>query len=306
MPVAEFGSCSEGRTANHAFTRSILVHLNPLANSRFSAPLSRKQWILIRQPSPCQVPYARTRFPPREVHRPFLKSFRWFVPISPFPLSHSQADRLDHNPIVAENPYYKRDFRRAFPKTEVVTQGELAKLLIAQGGFQACVLYLFTRLTSSILTFLPIAVSLLFQLLKVPKLPQSLPIPPPPLSQLSTLRLPSLVDPSNLLLLPVPNSGTFHNEENRVLLQSWQGFCRWNCTDGHLPRKMLLMIPILTSPCTSPTLLKLNTKGVDLREGSIDEVLCVFDGSTAIFAFSFVFLSSPAVVLSILRETTRF
>ena len=41
---------------------------------------------------------------------------------------------------VAENPYYKRDFRRAFPKTEVVTQGELAKLLIAQGGFQACVL----------------------------------------------------------------------------------------------------------------------------------------------------------------------
>ncbi|GAA5929288.1 uncharacterized protein JCM15063_004111 [Sporobolomyces koalae] len=38
---------------------------------------------------------------------------------------------------VAENPYFKRDFRRQFPKTEVVTQGELAKLLIAQGGFEA-------------------------------------------------------------------------------------------------------------------------------------------------------------------------
>ncbi|GAA5963988.1 hypothetical protein JCM21900_005858 [Sporobolomyces salmonicolor] len=38
---------------------------------------------------------------------------------------------------VAQNPYYMRDFRRAFPKTEVVTQGELAKLLIAQGGFEA-------------------------------------------------------------------------------------------------------------------------------------------------------------------------
>ncbi|GAA6018021.1 hypothetical protein JCM10207_002743 [Rhodosporidiobolus poonsookiae] len=38
---------------------------------------------------------------------------------------------------VAENPYYKRDFRRAYPKTEVVTQDELAKLLIAQGGFEA-------------------------------------------------------------------------------------------------------------------------------------------------------------------------
>ncbi|GAA5947635.1 hypothetical protein JCM3765_001011 [Sporobolomyces pararoseus] len=38
---------------------------------------------------------------------------------------------------VAENPYYKRDFRRQYPKTEVVTQGELAKLLIAQGGFES-------------------------------------------------------------------------------------------------------------------------------------------------------------------------
>lgn len=40
---------------------------------------------------------------------------------------------------VAQNPYFKRDFRRMYPKTEVVTQGELAKLLIAQGGFEACV-----------------------------------------------------------------------------------------------------------------------------------------------------------------------
>lgn len=39
--------------------------------------------------------------------------------------------------LVAENPYYKRDFRRQYPKTEVVTQGELAKLLIAQGGFES-------------------------------------------------------------------------------------------------------------------------------------------------------------------------
>ncbi|GAA5883596.1 hypothetical protein JCM16303_004905 [Sporobolomyces ruberrimus] len=38
---------------------------------------------------------------------------------------------------VAENPYWKRDFRRQYPKTEIVTQGELAKLLIAQGGFES-------------------------------------------------------------------------------------------------------------------------------------------------------------------------
>ncbi|GAA5851730.1 hypothetical protein JCM8547_001188 [Rhodosporidiobolus lusitaniae] len=38
---------------------------------------------------------------------------------------------------VAENPYYKRDFRRNYPKTEIVTQDELAKLLIAQGGFES-------------------------------------------------------------------------------------------------------------------------------------------------------------------------
>ncbi|GAA6004339.1 uncharacterized protein JCM10292_001432 [Rhodotorula paludigena] len=38
---------------------------------------------------------------------------------------------------IAQNPYYARDFRRNYPKTEVVTQGELAKLLIAQGGFEA-------------------------------------------------------------------------------------------------------------------------------------------------------------------------
>ncbi|GAA5839114.1 hypothetical protein JCM11251_003680 [Rhodosporidiobolus azoricus] len=38
---------------------------------------------------------------------------------------------------VAENPYWKRDFRRNYPKTEVVRQEELAKLLIAQGGFES-------------------------------------------------------------------------------------------------------------------------------------------------------------------------
>ncbi|BGP54632.1 hypothetical protein JCM8202_005002 [Rhodotorula sphaerocarpa] len=38
---------------------------------------------------------------------------------------------------IAENPYYARDTRRNYPKTEVVTQPELAKLLIAQGGFEA-------------------------------------------------------------------------------------------------------------------------------------------------------------------------
>lgn len=40
---------------------------------------------------------------------------------------------------VAENPYFRRDTRRNYPKTEVVTQPELAKLLIAQGGFESSV-----------------------------------------------------------------------------------------------------------------------------------------------------------------------
>jgi len=50
---------------------------------------------------------------------------------------------------VAQNPYFKRDFRRMYPKTEVVTQGELAKLLIAQGGFEACVPLLLPVVSSS-------------------------------------------------------------------------------------------------------------------------------------------------------------
>ncbi|KAM0748569.1 hypothetical protein T439DRAFT_327826 [Meredithblackwellia eburnea MCA 4105] len=36
---------------------------------------------------------------------------------------------------VAQNPYFQRDFRRQYPKTEVVTQDELALLLVSQGGF---------------------------------------------------------------------------------------------------------------------------------------------------------------------------
>ena len=165
---------------------------------------------------------------------------------------------------VAENPYYKRDFRRAFPKTEVVTQGELAKLLIAQGGFQACVLrssllvVQFTQLTEP---SYPATVSLPSLLPKDPKLPRSLPIPPPLLSQLSTLPLPSPVVHSNLLLLPVPSSGTLQNEIFHLPLVETDRLIHVVLrTDGHLQRKMLLMILILTSPCTSPTLLKLKTK----------------------------------------------
>lgn len=36
---------------------------------------------------------------------------------------------------IAQNAYWQRDFRRMYPKTAVVTQAELASLLIAQGGF---------------------------------------------------------------------------------------------------------------------------------------------------------------------------
>lgn len=35
--------------------------------------------------------------------------------------------------LVAQNQYFNRDYRRAFPKTEFVNQNELATLLIAQG-----------------------------------------------------------------------------------------------------------------------------------------------------------------------------
>lgn len=40
---------------------------------------------------------------------------------------------------VAENPYWRRDVRRNYPKTEVLGQHELAALLVAQGGFTASV-----------------------------------------------------------------------------------------------------------------------------------------------------------------------
>lgn len=55
------------------------------------------------------------------------------------PKPHRPSLTEDPSPffLVAENPYFKRDFRRMYPKTEVVTQGELAKLLIAQGGFES-------------------------------------------------------------------------------------------------------------------------------------------------------------------------
>ncbi|KAM0789377.1 hypothetical protein ACM66B_000207 [Microbotryomycetes sp. NB124-2] len=35
---------------------------------------------------------------------------------------------------VAQNQYFNRDFRRMYPKTEVVSQQELSMLLLAQGG----------------------------------------------------------------------------------------------------------------------------------------------------------------------------
>lgn len=34
---------------------------------------------------------------------------------------------------IAQNQYFNRDFRRNYPKTEVLSQPELATLLIAQG-----------------------------------------------------------------------------------------------------------------------------------------------------------------------------
>jgi hypothetical protein len=41
---------------------------------------------------------------------------------------------------IAQNQYFNRDFRRAYPKTEMLQQGDLAALLIAQGGIASCVL----------------------------------------------------------------------------------------------------------------------------------------------------------------------
>ncbi|EIM20333.1 21 kDa subunit of NADH dehydrogenase [Wallemia mellicola] len=38
---------------------------------------------------------------------------------------------------IAENPYFKRDVRRAFPKTSHVSQNELAQLLISNPDFKA-------------------------------------------------------------------------------------------------------------------------------------------------------------------------
>lgn len=50
---------------------------------------------------------------------------------------------LLNNFTVAQNPYHKRDFRRQYPKTEFVSQSELATLLISQSGFTSCVLLCF-------------------------------------------------------------------------------------------------------------------------------------------------------------------
>ncbi|GAA5987480.1 hypothetical protein JCM11641_003843 [Rhodosporidiobolus odoratus] len=65
---------------------------------------------------------------------PLVASFR-----QPEPASRSEKFTVPSSKAsdVAENPYYKRDFRRNYPKTEIVTQDELAKLLIAQGGFES-------------------------------------------------------------------------------------------------------------------------------------------------------------------------
>ncbi|GAA6044297.1 hypothetical protein JCM8097_006753 [Rhodosporidiobolus ruineniae] len=85
---------------------------------------------------------------------PLMKKIREALVVNPESSSGSPLPRANRQPEpasrpekfsvpsskasdVAENPYYKRDFRRMFPKTEVVTQDELAKLLIAQGGFEA-------------------------------------------------------------------------------------------------------------------------------------------------------------------------
>lgn len=42
----------------------------------------------------------------------------------------------------AQNPYWKRDVRRAYPQLSVVTQSELSSFLIEHSGNQACVCWL--------------------------------------------------------------------------------------------------------------------------------------------------------------------
>ncbi|KAK4702161.1 hypothetical protein P7C70_g4061, partial [Phenoliferia sp. Uapishka_3] len=67
---------------------------------------------------------------------PLVLEHRWPQPASrpeTFTVPASKASD------VADNAYFKRDFRRMYPKTSVVTQEELATLLIAQGGFTSCV-----------------------------------------------------------------------------------------------------------------------------------------------------------------------
>lgn len=52
---------------------------------------------------------------------------------------------LKHSPASdpAQNPYWKRDVRRAYPQLSVVTQNQLSQLLIAHSSAQAFVCFLF-------------------------------------------------------------------------------------------------------------------------------------------------------------------
>ncbi len=50
----------------------------------------------------------------------------------------------------AQNPYWKRDVRRAYPQLSVVTQNQLSQLLIAHSSTQAFVV--FAILTFEVLT----------------------------------------------------------------------------------------------------------------------------------------------------------
>lgn len=49
----------------------------------------------------------------------------------------------------AQNPYWKRDVRRAYPQLSMVTQSELSQLLIQHSRPQACVVLYLTRFTYS-------------------------------------------------------------------------------------------------------------------------------------------------------------
>ncbi|ORY87520.1 hypothetical protein BCR35DRAFT_277434 [Leucosporidium creatinivorum] len=63
---------------------------------------------------------------------PLVRTFRQPEPASREEKFTVPASRASD---VAQNPYHQRDFRRQYPKTEFVSQSELATLLVAQGGF---------------------------------------------------------------------------------------------------------------------------------------------------------------------------